>query len=90
MVRELRREGALRKLSLLARVYRAQAHAGELASIQVALAEIAEQRGEAQAGGLLRQARMIIEHLAERALTAALRQSFLGQARVQSVLKAGA
>jgi hypothetical protein len=58
--------------------------------ILAALAGMAQQRGEAQAQGLQRQARENIEYIAAHVPTPALRQSFLAQAAVQAVLKAGA
>jgi tetratricopeptide (TPR) repeat protein len=54
--------------------------------ILVALADIAEARGQAEAGGLRQQARQIVHYIAAHAPTPALRQSFVARPDVRSVL----
>jgi tetratricopeptide (TPR) repeat protein len=56
--------------------------------ILAALAEIASARGQVEATSLRQQAREIVNYIAARAPTPALRQSFLASAGVQSLLKA--
>jgi tetratricopeptide (TPR) repeat protein len=52
-----------------------------------ALADIAGRRGEAGAGELVQQARQMVDYIAGRAPTPALRQSFLGRADAQALMK---
>jgi tetratricopeptide (TPR) repeat protein len=56
--------------------------------ILAALAEMAEARGRAEAGGVRHQAGQIVDYIAAHAPTPALRQSFLARAEVQALLRA--